>query len=189
MITFQTTRRADAKLSQPDAVEISKIQFMPRNSLLCALLKTSVLASCVILAAYAFAHAVPAFGANETGRIHWKPVPVAQVKLDDKPPLSFNVYQPDKKKDSHLVLILLGHRYLELDIKAKLVYVVLLSDLQKKGDDFETDNLAVPVRLLPSGDWSERDVGPAELIKLTLKDYGRVLEILLPHPPDMRAFY
>jgi hypothetical protein len=33
------------------------------------------------------------------------------------------------------------------------------------------------------------DVGPAESIKLTLGDYGRVLEVQLPHMPDMRAFY
>jgi hypothetical protein len=32
-------------------------------------------------------------------------------------------------------------------------------------------------------------VGPAELIKLTLKDYNRLLQIELPHPPDLRAFY
>jgi len=47
----------------------------------------------------------------------------------------------------------------------------------------------VPGRLLATSDWSVRDVGPAELIKLTLGDYGRLLEVELPHPPDLRAFY
>jgi hypothetical protein len=125
----------------------------------------------------------------QTERFHWKPVNLAQVKLDDKTPLAFNVYQPDKKKDSHFVLVLLGRRYVELDIKAKLAYNVPLSDVQKKGSDIESDNFAVPGRLLATSDWSVRDVGPAELIKLTLGDYGRVLEVELPHPPDLRAFY
>ena len=62
----------------------------------------------------------------QSGRIHWKPVNLAQVKLDEKTPLASNVYRPDKKKDSHFVLVLLGRRYIELDIKAKLAYSVLL---------------------------------------------------------------
>ena len=133
------------------------------------------------------ASAGPATG--QTERFHWKSVNLAQVKLDEKTPLAFNVYQPDKKKDAHFVLVLLGRRYIELDIKAKLAYNVLLSDIQKKGSNIESDNFAVPSRLLATSDWSVRDVGPAQLIKVTLGDYGRVLEVELPHPPDMRAFY
>ncbi len=126
---------------------------------------------------------------GETERIRWKPVAVAQVKLDDKTPLAFNVYRPEKKKDSHFVLVLLGRRYIELDIKAKLAYSVLLTELHKDGSDLESDNFAVPAHLLATTDWSVRDVGPAEQIKLTLGDYGRLLQVDLPHPPDMRAFY
>jgi len=149
-------------------------------------------ALCGFLVAFAMAtNAVAGVNAlgGDTGRIHWKSVPVAQVKINDKTPLAWNVYRPDKKKESNLVLILLGHRYLALDIKARLVYVVPLADLQKTGNDFESDNPAVSSHLIPTRDWSVRDVGPAELIKLTLGDYGRVLEVELPHPPDMRAFY
>jgi hypothetical protein len=131
--------------------------------------------------------AAPASAQGE--RFHWKPVNLALVKLDDKTPLAFNVYRPDKKKDSHFVLVQLGRRYIELDIKAKLAYNVLLADVHKMGSDIESDNFAIPARLLATFDWSVRDVGPAELIKLTLGDYGRVLEVELPHPPDMRAFY
>ncbi|MGD0543717.1 MAG: hypothetical protein ABSB65_04845 [Candidatus Acidiferrales bacterium] len=125
----------------------------------------------------------------QSERFHWKAVNLAQVKLDDKTPLAFNVYQPDKKKDSHFVLVLLGRRYIELDIKGKLAYSVPITDIQKKGSDIESNNFAVPGRLLATSDWSVRDVGPAELIKLTLGDYGRLLEVELPHPPDLRAFY
>ena len=122
-------------------------------------------------------------------RVHWKPVNLAQIKLDEKTPLAFNVYRPDKKKDSHFVLILLGRRYIELDIKAKLAYSVPFADVHKTGSDLESDNFAVSSRVLATSDWSVRDVGPAELIKLTLGDYGRSLAVELPHPPDLRAFY
>lgn len=122
-------------------------------------------------------------------RVHWKPVNLAQIKLDEKTPLAFNVYRPEKKKDSHFVLILLGRRYIELDIKAKIAYSVPFADVHKTGSDLESDNFAVSSRVLATSDWSVRDVGPAELIKLTLGDYGRNLAVELPHPPDLRAFY
>jgi hypothetical protein len=132
--------------------------------------------------------------AQDTGaQIHWKPVEQAQLRLDDKTPLKWSVYLPDKKKDkklaSELILVLLGHRYLMLDTKARLVYVVPLTELRAQGDDFESGDLAQSNHAIPSTDWTQRDVGPAELYRLTLGDYNRVMEVSLPHPPDLRAFY
>jgi len=131
----------------------------------------------------------------DTERIHWKPVTEAQVKLDDKTPLAWNIFQPDKKdkksakKAGDLVLLLLGHRYLLLDLKGRLVYEVPLAALQARGTDFDSGDLTKGNPQIPSKEWTDRDVGPAELIRLTLGDYDRVLEISLPHPPDMRPFY
>jgi len=141
----------------------------------------------VVLAIIVFVGA--GFASGEAERVRWKPVAIAQVKLDDKTPLAFNVYQPEKKKDGRFVLVLLGRRYIELDIKAKLAYSVPLADVHKSGNDLESENFAVPARLLASANWTVRDVGPSEQIKLTLGDYGRLLQVDLPHPPDMRAFY
>ena|ERR1700722_3182967 len=134
-------------------------------------------------------------GAAQEGgaQIHWKPVEQAQLRLDDKTPLKWSVYQPDKKKDkklaSELILVLLGHRYLMLDTKARLVYVVPLAELHAQGGDFDSADLARPNNAIPSTDWTQRDVGPAELYRLTLGDYNHVMEVSLPHPPDLRAFY
>ena len=156
---------------------------MTRSSLWAAILSSAVLSSCIFIL---FANAAIA---GETGRIHWKLLTDAQLKLDGKPPLAWNVYQPEKRKNSPLVLVLLGRRYLFIDYKAKLVYQVPLSDLQSQGADFESDDLANPDRLIPSSEWTVRDVGPAEQIRLTLGDYGCVLEVSLAHMPDLRPFY
>jgi hypothetical protein len=170
------------------ALEIDPKNFMRRNSprrkALCAL---APIYFCLMLGIVVTTRTGRAAGGTE--RIRWKPVAVAQVKLENKTPLTFNVYQPEKKKDSRFVLVLLGRRYIELDIKAKLAYNVPLTDLQKNGNDLESDNFAVPTHLLATTDWSVRDVGPAEQIKVTLGDYGRLLQVDLPHPPDLRAFY
>jgi hypothetical protein len=128
-------------------------------------------------------------------QIRWKSIEMAQVRLDDKAPLKWNVYQPDKKgskdkrRDAELVLVLLGHRYLMLDTKSRLVYLVPLAQLHAQGRDFDSGDLAQADELIPSDDWTQRDVGPAELYRLTLGDYGRVLEVSLPHMPDLRGFY
>ena len=116
------------------------------------------------------------------------------MKLDDKTPLGWNVYQIEKKnkkdkKDSNLVLILLGHRYLLLDTHAKVAYEVPLTALKAQAGSVDSGDLAQQSRMIPTADWSSRDVGPAEIFQLTLGDYGRVLQISLPHPPDLRPFY
>jgi hypothetical protein len=156
-----------------------------------SLFKLTAIAYGIILSSStAFITLAGAPGGGDTGRIHWKQIEDAQLKLDDKPPLTWNVFKPEKKKkDENLLLVLLGRRYLLLDVKAKLVYEVLPTDLHAQGKDFESDDLTKSGRLVPSTEWSDRDVGPAELIRLTLRDYGRVLEVSLAHMPDMRPFY
>jgi hypothetical protein len=133
--------------------------------------------------------AISAASATDGERVHWKPVDRAQLKIDDKPPLTWSVYRPDKKKVTNQILVLLGKRYIALDTKAKLAYQVFPTDLSIKGSEVESGDLFKSDRVLPSSDWVVRDVGPAERIQLRLKDYGRIIEVMLPHPPDLRAFY
>ena len=128
--------------------------------------------------------------AGDSDTIRWKEVDESEVKLDGKPPIAANVYLPDKKsKRKGIVLVLLGHRYLMLNTNDHIVYAVFLSDITRDGADIETADLAQPSRVIPSTDWTSRDVGPAQLIKLTLGDYNRVLEVELPHPVDLRGLY
>jgi hypothetical protein len=154
-------------------------------------------ALCVVLPSMLFLgsslRARQAGGGNDY--VHWKQVPDAQVKLDDKTPLAWNVFQPDKKdrKDKKTtvdrILVLLGHRYLMLDTKSRVVYSVPLVAIHAQGADFDSEDLAQESLRVPSSDWSIRDVGPAEWVQLTLGDYGRTLIVILPHPPDLRPFY
>ncbi|HEV2206034.1 MAG TPA: hypothetical protein VGR36_05815 [Candidatus Acidoferrales bacterium] len=142
-----------------------------------------------LLVPLSFLLAAVSFAGNDSGKIRWKPVEGAMVKLDDKTPLTWNVYQPDKKKQANLVLILLGHRYLALNLKEKAVYAVAPTDLHAVGKDFETDDFLHPSKKIASRKWTMRDIGPAESIQLTLGDYNGVLNIQLPHMPDLRPFY
>lgn len=167
-----------------------------RRDALHPLLRFATVAIISLLWLAAFSHEAARAEAQDTGaRILWKSIEMAQVRVDDKAPLKWNVYQPDKKsskdkkRDANLVLVLIGHRYLMLDTKARIVYLVPLAVLHAQGPDFETGDLAQENEMIPSSDWTDRDVGPAQLYRLTLGDYGRVLEVSLPHMPDLRPFY
>jgi len=124
--------------------------------------------------------------ASDSGDFHWKSVDGAEVKLDNKVPLTWNVYQTDKKKSSNLVLVLLGRRYILLDTKARLAYIVFPDEIHAQGDDFDSADLALSTHVIPSNDWTERDIGPAEEYRVTLEDYGRTLSVQMPHPLDIR---
>jgi len=141
----------------------------------------------ILLAALSTALISPlkAGAAGDEGQIHWTETEGAEVKLDGKVPIKWNLYQPDKKdqkKNPGLAMVLLGHRYLLLDTKAHLAYEVRKGDLQAQGTNFTSEDLAGKSRAIPSDNWNVRDVGPADLVNLTLEDYGSVLEIQLPHP-------
>lgn len=119
--------------------------------------------------------------------IRWQSVTQAQVKVDQTTPLTWGVYQAQGKKDkpdkklSNLVLVLIGHRYLLLDLKHKQVYEVPLKQLHHQGDEIDSGDLLAASRLVPTSDWTWRDVGPAELYKMTMGDYGRILQLIVPH--------
>ncbi|MGA9882090.1 MAG: hypothetical protein WBQ34_00050 [Candidatus Acidiferrales bacterium] len=118
----------------------------------------------------------------------------AQVKIDQTTPLTWGVYQAEKKgkpdkKLSDLALVLLGHRYLLIDLKNKQVYEVPLKEVHTQNDGVDSGDLLASSRLLPTSDWIWRNVGPAELYRVTLGDYGLMLQLTLPHPYLISPYY
>lgn len=132
--------------------------------------------------------------AGEPASIHWGSVSEAQVKIDQTTPLTWGVYQAEKKgkpdkKLSDLALVLLGHRYLLIDLKNKQVYEVPLKEVHTQNDGVDSGDLLASSRLLPTSDWIWRNVGPAELYRVTLGDYGLMLQLTLPHPYLISPYY
>ncbi len=126
--------------------------------------------------------------------IHWSSVTEAQVKVDQTTPLTWGVYQagkPDKpdKKLSNLVLVLIGHRYLLIDVKRKRIYEVPLTQIHVGADGIDSGDLVAASSLVPTSDWVWRNVGPAQLYRIKMGDYGRMLQITLPHPYLVSPYY
>lgn len=119
--------------------------------------------------------------------IHWKPLEQGQVKLEGRVPKNWNVLQAEKKKN--LILVQVGRRYIAFDLKLRAAYEIATRDLEARGKDFLSDEPAKIGRTIPLAEWNTRDVGPATLLHVKLQDYGRILEVFLPHPLDLRAVY
>lgn len=119
------------------------------------------------------------------GIIVWKQSQASLLKLNGRAVKTWNVYGAEKK--NNLILVHLGRRYLALDTKAREVYEFHFESLTPKGEGFESGPLESAWRQIPTTGWYMRDVGPAELIRVKLMDYGCTLEVQTPHLYDFRV--
>jgi hypothetical protein len=122
-----------------------------------------------------FARILPA--ADE---IEWKPVEAALLRVDDRPPATWNLYTAGKKNDR--LLIQLGGRYLFVDTNRRRVYELDPAKLDHKGDSIMWRESDRPADSLPESAWITRDVGEAYRIHFRLDAEGHVFDIDIPHP-------
>jgi hypothetical protein len=131
--------------------------------------------ACAVALIALFARVLPA-----ADKIEWKPVAAALLRVDDRPPATWDLYTADKKNDR--LLIQLGGRYLFVDTNRRRVYELDPAKLDHKGDSImwlESDRPDAP---LAESAWITRDVGEAYRIHFRLDTEGRVFDIDIPHP-------
>ncbi len=133
-------------------------------------------------------------GVAAAEKVVWKAVPVAVLKVDDRPAKIWDVYVCEKHKS--LLLVQLGRRFLMLDTAAKEVRELAADSLSRKGKELHGDlpsasngDGAARHKLLPSADWTEKSAGQLRIWKVRLTEEGRVLEVQLPQQGDLRKFY
>jgi hypothetical protein len=128
----------------------------------------------------------PVLHASGAREVAWKSVEGCILKLEGRAVKTWNAYRAEK--NNRLILVQLGRRYLILDTKERSVQEVAPSEVKLHGKDFVT-SAGAERKLIPSSNWVTRDVGPAELIRVRLMDYGKVLEVQVPHPYNFRVSY
>jgi hypothetical protein len=121
-----------------------------------------------------------AFVLPAADKIEWKPVGAALLRVDDRPPATWNLYSADKKNDR--LLLQLGGRYLFVDVNHRQVYELDPAKLDHKGDSLMWREDDRPAAALPESEWITHDVGEAYRIHFRLNTEGRVFDIDLPHP-------
>lgn len=119
--------------------------------------------------------------------ILWKPLEQAMLSVEGKAPPFWNVYSSGKQ--NQLLLVQLWKRYLMVDAKEQTVYDIDPKTLTKKGADLEFQLSAKPARPLPSAEWASKDMGVTYRLRFKLAPDGRLIEIQIPHRPDLRGLY
>jgi hypothetical protein len=83
-------------------------------------------------------------------------------------------------------LVQLGSRYLVVYVHNMEVYEIKPQQLEHKGEELVWRESDRPEKPVPTSDWSEKDVGSAQRILLKLAAEGRMVNIEIPHMPDLR---
>jgi hypothetical protein len=116
--------------------------------------------------------------------IVWKSIPNAILQVDSKAPKEWNVFGPGKKLDP--LLLQIGSRYLVVYVHSMEVYELKPEQLARKGEELVWRESDKPAKPVPTSDWSNKDVGSAQRILLKLAAEGRMVNIEIPHMPDVR---
>jgi hypothetical protein len=116
----------------------------------------------------------------------WKSVDFAIVKINDGPPLSWNMYHAEK----HGVLLLrIWHRYLLIDLNQQEVFDIDPKTVVQQGETVQWSHTDKPSEPLDVSDWKERDVGGMDRLRFGLPKQRGTIELQIPLRPDGKTLY
>jgi hypothetical protein len=115
----------------------------------------------------------------------WKTVDFAIVKLNDGPPISWNMYHAEKRG---VWVLRLWKRYLLIDVNQQEVYDIdpRTVTTQTESVGWSTDDK--PSEPLDITEWKERNVGSLDRLRFRLPK-GTVIELQVPLRLDGKTAY
>jgi len=119
-------------------------------------------------------------------KVTWKPISEAMLRIDDRAPKQWNLYNSGKKYDQ--LLLQLGTRDLVIYVRDQTIYELSPAKLERKGESLLSQRSDKPAKPLATSDWSTREIGYAWRLRVTLADEGRVIDIQIPESVDFRGF-
>ena len=119
--------------------------------------------------------------------VAWKAVEQALFRVDDQPVKNWNLYQENKRNDP--LLLQMGHRFLLIQVHDRKIFELAPAQIEGKGPELLWDPARRPREPLATSDWIIRDVGFAYRISARLAAENSVLDLQIPHPPDLRYIY
>jgi hypothetical protein len=116
----------------------------------------------------------------------WKSVDFAIVKINDGPPLSWNMYHAEKRG---VWLLRIWHRYLLIDLGQQEVFDVDPQTVVTQGENVTWSPADKPSDPLDIGDWKERNVGGMDRLRFQLPKQGAIVELQIPLRPDGKTLF
>jgi hypothetical protein len=137
-----------------------------------------------VLLAAAVAASLSAGWALAKGKpVSWKPIEDALLRVNNVAVKDWSVYQTSKKRDP--LLLQMGNRFLLIAVHDRQVFEVDPSKVEQKPDDLLWDPSDHPPHPLSTSEWTAADIGAAFRINAKIDAENRVLDLELPHPPDV----
>jgi hypothetical protein len=136
---------------------------------------------------------LPAIGGaqknDSQAKLEWKEVPFAIVKLNDQPPISWNMYHSQNKKEHGTILLRLWKRFLLIRMKDEEAYDLDPKKVQVIGDTAIWSRADIPSTPVDLQEYKERNIGLNERITFRFGKNGHTLELQIPLAPNGDPMY
>jgi len=115
--------------------------------------------------------------------LSWKPIEDALLRVNDAPPKEWGAYRTGKKNDP--LVLQLGSRFLLIQSHDHRVFELDPGKIEHKTQELLWSPSGRPAKPLATSDWMVDDIGAAFVIKVKLDDENAVVDLQLPHPPEI----
>jgi hypothetical protein len=144
-------------------------------------LKTGAALLSLAIVSLAFGLAARALGKDKP--LSWKPIEDALLRVNDAPPKEWGAYRTGKKNDP--LVLQLGSRFLLIQSHDHRVFELDPGKIEHKTQELLWSQSDRPAKPLATSDWMVDDIGAAFVIKVKLDDENAVVDLQLPHPPEI----
>lgn len=115
--------------------------------------------------------------------LSWKPIEDALLRVNDAPPKEWGAYRTGKKNEP--LVLQIGTRFLLIQSHDRQVFELDPAKIERKGDELLWSPSDRPAKPLATSDWNVDDIGAAFVIKAKLDTENAVVDLQLPHPPEV----
>lgn len=135
------------------------------------------------LAIMSLALGLTAGGLAKDKPLSWKPIDDALLRVNDAPPKEWGVYRAGKKNEP--LVLQIGNRFLLIQSHDHQVFELDPAKIDRKTGEILWSAADRPPKPLATSDWTVDDVGAAFVIKVKLDNENAVVDLQLPHPPEV----
>jgi len=131
--------------------------------------------------ASAFAPSASAFAKDKP--LAFKSIENALLRVNDAPPKDWEVYRTGKKNEP--LLLQIGNRFLLLEINQHQVFELDPAKIEHKTGELLWSPSDRPDKPLATSEWTVDDIGAAFVVKVRLQSENALVDLQLPHPPNV----
>jgi len=115
--------------------------------------------------------------------LSWKPIEDALLRVNDSPPKEWSAYRTGKKNEP--LVLQVGNRFLFIQSHDHQVFELDPAKIEHKTEELLWSPTDRPAKPLATSDWNVDDIGAAFVIKVKLDAENAVVDLQLPHPPEV----